>query len=51
MVAAVSEAWEGVTVAADWAGRSYEGIYYSTDSGVTWSLYWPIAVTVAPTPK
>ncbi len=38
VVAAVSQAWEGVTVAADWSGRSYEGLYYSTDSGVTWSL-------------
>ena len=38
VVAAVSQAWEGVTVAAEWSGRSYEGLYYSTDSGATWSL-------------
>jgi hypothetical protein len=38
VVAAVSQAWEGVTVAADWPGSSYEGLYYSTDSGATWSL-------------
>jgi hypothetical protein len=38
VVAAVSRAWEGVLVSADWPGLSYEGLYYSTDSGATWSL-------------
>ncbi len=38
VVAAVSQAWEGVTVAADRPNLSYEGLYYSTDSGATWSL-------------
>ncbi len=38
VVAAVSQAWEGVVVAADRPKLSYEGIYYSTDSGATWSL-------------
>jgi hypothetical protein len=38
VVAAVSRSWEGVLVSADWPGLSYEGLYYSTDSGATWSL-------------
>jgi hypothetical protein len=38
VVAAVSQAWEGELVYADWSGRSYQGLYYSTDSGATWSL-------------
>jgi hypothetical protein len=38
VVAAVSQAWEGVLVGADFPNRSYEGLYYSTDSGATWSL-------------
>ena len=38
VVAAVSQAWEGVVVGADFPNRSYEGLYYSADSGATWSL-------------
>jgi hypothetical protein len=38
VVAAVSQAWEGVLAGADFPNRSYEGLYYSTDSGATWSL-------------
>ena len=38
VVAAVSQSWEGLLVSADWPARSYEGLYYSTDSGATWSL-------------
>jgi hypothetical protein len=38
VVAAVSQAWEGVLVGADFPNRSYEGLYYSADSGATWSL-------------
>jgi hypothetical protein len=38
VVAAVSQAWEGVLVSAEWPGRSSAGLYYSTDSGATWSL-------------
>jgi hypothetical protein len=38
VVVAVSQAWEGVVVAAPWPHLSYQGLYYSTDSGATWSL-------------
>jgi hypothetical protein len=38
VVAAVSQAWEGVLVNADRPARSYEGLYYSKDSGFTWHL-------------
>jgi hypothetical protein len=38
VVAAVSQAWKGVTVDALRSNLSYEGLYYSTDAGVNWSL-------------
>jgi hypothetical protein len=38
VVAAVSQAWEGVLVDADRQGSSYKGLYYSNDGGATWSL-------------
>lgn len=38
VVAAVSQAYEGTLVNATVAGRSYQGLYYSTDAGVTWNL-------------
>jgi len=38
VVAAVSQAYEGTLVNAQAAGYSYEGLYYSADAGVTWSL-------------
>ena len=38
VVAAVSQAYEGALVNAEQAGSSYEGLYYSSDSGVTWHL-------------
>ncbi len=38
VVAAVSQAYEGTLVDADWSPTSYEGLYYSTDSGATWHL-------------
>jgi hypothetical protein len=38
VVAAVSQAYEGALVNAAWPGTSYEGLYYSTDSGATWTL-------------
>jgi hypothetical protein len=38
VVAAVSQAYEGTLVNADWAKSSYEGLYYSSDGGATWSL-------------
>jgi hypothetical protein len=38
VVAAVSQAYTGVLVDAPRAGSSYEGLYYSTDAGATWSL-------------
>ncbi len=38
VVAAVSQAYEGTMVEAERANTSYEGLYYSTDSGVTWHL-------------
>ncbi|MDR3773475.1 MAG: choice-of-anchor D domain-containing protein [Terracidiphilus sp.] len=38
VVAAVSQAYEGTLVNALAFGRSYEGLYYSADAGVTWNL-------------
>ncbi len=38
VVAAVSQAYEGTLVNAGVAQSSYEGLYYSTDSGATWNL-------------
>lgn len=38
VVAAVSQAWEGLLVNAQQRTSSYEGLYYSTDSGATWKL-------------
>ena len=38
VVAAVSQAWESTLVSAIWPNFSYEGIYYSIDSGASWSL-------------
>lgn len=38
VVAAVSQAYEGVISSAERPQVSYEGLYYSTDSGATWSL-------------
>jgi hypothetical protein len=38
VVAAVSQAYEGTLVNADRPNKSYEGLYYSLDSGVTWNL-------------
>jgi hypothetical protein len=38
VVAAVSQAYEGTLVNADRPNLSYEGLYYSNDGGVTWSL-------------
>jgi hypothetical protein len=38
VVMAVSQAYEGTLVNASWLGQSYEGLYYSSDSGATWSL-------------
>jgi hypothetical protein len=38
VVAAVSQAYEGALVNAEIANDSYEGLYYSTDSGATWTL-------------
>ncbi len=38
VVAAVTQAWEGLTVGAIAPNFSYEGLYYSTDAGSTWSL-------------
>jgi hypothetical protein len=42
VVAAVSQAYEGTLVNAAWlgsnSGGSYEGLYYSTDSGENWCL-------------
>jgi hypothetical protein len=38
VVAAVSQAMAGTLVNAVWPGSSYEGLYYSSDGGVTWSL-------------
>ena len=38
VVAAVSQAYEGTLVDAERSGVSYEGLYYSSDSGATWHL-------------
>jgi hypothetical protein len=38
VVAAVSQAYEGAVVNAVESGSSYEGLYYSQDSGATWHL-------------
>lgn len=38
VVAAVSQAWEGTLVNAAQAGISYQGLYYSNDSGESWHL-------------
>jgi len=38
VVAAVSQAYEGTLVNAGWPDESYEGLYYSSDGGATWSL-------------
>jgi hypothetical protein len=38
VVAAVSQAYEGTLVNAERPGSSYEGLYYSPDSGATWHL-------------
>ena len=38
VVMAVSQAYEGTLVNVSWPGQSYEGLYYSSDSGATWSL-------------
>ena len=38
VVAAVSQAYESTLVNAQVPDRSYEGLYYSADSGVTWNL-------------
>ena len=38
VVAAVSEAYEGTLVNADWQLTSFEGLFYSIDSGATWHL-------------
>ncbi len=38
VVAAVSQAYQGILVNAQVPGYSYEGLYYSSDAGVTWNL-------------
>ena len=38
VIAAVSQAYEGMLVNAPMPGTSYAGLYYSTDAGATWSL-------------
>ena len=38
VAAAVSQAYEGTLVDAAVANSSYQGLYYSADSGVTWNL-------------
>jgi hypothetical protein len=38
VVAAVSQSWEGVLADATLGNSSYEGLYYSADSGATWKL-------------
>jgi len=38
VVAAVSEAYGGAAVLAQLAGKSYRGLYYSTDAGASWHL-------------
>lgn len=37
VVMAVSQAYEGSLVNATWTGTSYEGLYYSSDAGASWS--------------
>ena len=38
VVAAVSQAYEGTLAGASVSGTSYEGLFYSTDGGLNWSL-------------
>jgi hypothetical protein len=38
VVAAVSDAYEGTLVNATWPLTTFEGLFYSTDSGATWHL-------------
>jgi Abnormal spindle-like microcephaly-assoc'd, ASPM-SPD-2-Hydin len=38
VVAAVSQAYEGTLIGAERAWSSYEGMYFSTDSGTSWNL-------------
>jgi hypothetical protein len=38
VVAAVSEAYEGALVNATWPLTTFEGLFYSADSGATWHL-------------
>jgi Abnormal spindle-like microcephaly-assoc'd, ASPM-SPD-2-Hydin len=38
VVAAVSQAYEGTLVNADWPPNMIEGLFYSMDSGATWHL-------------
>ena len=38
VVAALSQAYEGALVNAPQLGRSYQGLYYSSDAGATWNL-------------
>ena len=38
VVAAVSQAYEGSLVGADWPLNTFDGLFYSTDSGATWHL-------------
>ena len=38
VVAALSQAYEGAMVNALQPGRSYQGLYYSSDGGATWNL-------------
>jgi hypothetical protein len=38
VVAAVSQAYEGTLVNADWQPNAIEGLFYSSDSGATWHL-------------
>jgi hypothetical protein len=38
VVAAVAQAYEGTLVNAVWWGTSYEGLYYSTDTGLNWCI-------------
>ena len=38
VVAAVSQAFEGTLVGADWPLNTFDGLFYSADSGATWHL-------------
>lgn len=38
VVAAVSQAYEGTLVGANWPVNALEGLFYSTDSGASWHL-------------